>query len=81
MMHHPQFPSGPSILTIGRWLPAFGAGPTAEVAADQRLRGSGAVYAAVALQFGSTLVTLDREQKQRVAGLLPARLPGDVRGV
>jgi len=24
---------------------------------------------------------LDREQKQRVAGLLPARLPGDVRGV
>ena len=34
----------------------------AEAAAEHRLRGSDAVYAAVALRFGSILVTLDREQ-------------------
>lgn len=53
----------------------------AEVAADHRLRGSDAVYASVAIQFGSTLVTLDREQRQRVEGFLPTRLPGDIREV
>jgi predicted nucleic acid-binding protein len=30
---------------------------------------------AVALRFGSTLVTLDREQRERVAGVVPSRLP------
>ena len=34
-----------------------------EVAAQHRLRGSGAVYAAVALRFGSPLVTLGRERR------------------
>jgi predicted nucleic acid-binding protein len=50
----------------------------ADVAARHRLRGSDAVYAAVALRFGSTLVTLDREQRERVASALPARNPTEV---
>ena len=50
----------------------------AGVAADNRLRGSDAVYASVAQQFGSTLVTLDREQKERVAKILPTRLPSEI---
>jgi predicted nucleic acid-binding protein len=49
----------------------------ADLAARRRLRGSDAVYAAVALQFGSTLVTLDLEQRRRLAGVLPTRLPGE----
>ncbi len=48
-----------------------------EVAAEYRLRGSDAVYATVALQFGSTLVTLDREQRKRVAGIVPTRRPSE----
>ena len=47
------------------------------VAAEHRLRGSDAVYAAVAMQFGSTLVTLDREQRERVAKVVPARWPSE----
>ena len=35
--------------------------------------GSDAVYLAVALRFGSTLITLDREQRERVADALTAR--------
>jgi predicted nucleic acid-binding protein len=50
----------------------------AQVAAQHRLRGSDAVYAAVALRFGSTLVTLDREQKERVAAAMVARRPAEV---
>jgi predicted nucleic acid-binding protein len=43
----------------------------AEVAAQYRLRGSDAVYAGVALRFGSTLVSLDRViPAQEPAGLL-----------
>ena len=49
-----------------------------EVAAKYRLRGSDAVYATVAVQFGSTLVTLDREQRKRVARIVPARWPSEV---
>ncbi len=48
---------------------------SADVAADYRLRGSDAVYAAVALRFGSTLVTLDQEQAARVAAVLTTRDP------
>jgi predicted nucleic acid-binding protein len=47
----------------------------ADIAAQQRLRGSDSVYAAVALRFGSTLVTLDEEQRQRVVKVIPTRLP------
>jgi len=35
---------------------------------------------AVALRFGSTLVTLDREQRQRVAPVIPSCLPADPLG-
>jgi predicted nucleic acid-binding protein len=49
----------------------------AEIAAQFRLRGSDAVYAAVALRFGSTLVTLDREQRERVGAVIPARFPAE----
>jgi len=49
----------------------------ADVAAQYRLRGSDAVYAAVALRFGSTLITLDREQRERAAGVLVTRHPAE----
>ncbi|GAB4537693.1 MAG: type II toxin-antitoxin system VapC family toxin [Anaerolineae bacterium] len=48
------------------------------VAARYRLRGSDAVYAAVALRFGSTLITLDNEQRERLAGALPVRHPAEI---
>jgi len=51
---------------------------TADVAAKHRLRGSDAVYAAVALRFGSTLITLDREQRERVGDVLTARYPAEI---
>ena len=47
----------------------------ANVAAQHRLLGSDAVYAAVALRFGSTLITLDREQRDRTTGVVTARYP------
>ncbi len=48
-----------------------------EVAADHALRSSDAVYVAVALRFGSTLVTLDREQRERAAGLVSICWPAE----
>lgn len=48
---------------------------SADVAADYRLRGSDAVYVAVALRFGSTLVTLDQEQATRMASVLETQNP------
>jgi len=48
-----------------------------DIAAQYSLRGSDAVYAAVALQFGSTLVSLDREQRERVATALPTCTPAN----
>jgi predicted nucleic acid-binding protein len=50
----------------------------AEAAAQYRLRGSDAVYAAVALRFGSVLVTLDREQRERLDQVLTCRYPTQV---
>ena len=52
----------------------------ADVAAQHRLRGSDAVHAAVALRFGSTLVTLDREQRECVAPVIPSCLPAEALG-
>ncbi len=49
-----------------------------QVAAEHRLRSSDAVYATVALRFGSTLVTLDVEQHERVIRALPTRYPAEV---
>lgn len=49
----------------------------ADVAALHRLRSSDAVYAAVALRFGSTLVMLDREQQERVRPAVLTRTPAE----
>ena len=54
------------------------AGQAADVAAELGLRGSDAVYLAVALRFGSTLITLDREQRERVAPTAVARYPAEM---
>jgi len=53
------------------------AGQAADLAAQYLMRGSEAVYAAVALRFGSTLITLDREQRERVGDMLMARYPAE----
>lgn len=47
----------------------------AEIGARYRLRGSDAVFAAVALQHDATLVTLDREQLERVAAVITTSTP------
>ena len=46
-----------------------------DVAANNRLRGSDAVYAAVALRFGTELITLDKEQLDRLPKVLSVRKP------
>jgi len=48
-----------------------------DAAARHRLRGSDAVYVAVALRFGCTLVTLDREQRERASHALTACHPAE----
>ena len=48
------------------------------IAAARRLRGSDAVYAAVALRFQAILVTLDRDQLHRLAPLITVRSPSDI---
>lgn len=47
----------------------------ADVAAKYRLRGSDAVYAAVAVRFATELVTLDMEQLLRVKEVVLVRRP------
>ena len=46
-----------------------------EVAANHRLRGSDAVYSAVALRYGTELITLDREQLERLPKVLSVKTP------
>ena len=46
-----------------------------DVAADHRLRGSDAIYAAVALRFGTELITLDKEQLDRLQRVLSVHTP------
>lgn len=48
-----------------------------DVAAQFHTLGSDAVYAAVAIRFGTTLLTLDREQRERVGEVLTARTPAE----
>jgi len=48
---------------------------SSEIAVRRRLRGVDAVYAAVAQRFAAPLVTLDREQLERLEGLVPVRKP------
>nr|HID15053.1 PIN domain-containing protein [Anaerolineae bacterium] len=53
----------------------------ANLAATARLRGADAVYAAVAQQYGTTLVTLDRQQLERLPSLVKIARPTGVLGV
>lgn len=46
-----------------------------DIAANNRLRGSDAIYAAVALRFGTELITLDKEQLERLPKVLSVRAP------
>lgn len=46
-----------------------------EVAAKHRLRGSDSIYAAVAMRFGTELITLDREQLERLPKVISVRKP------
>ena len=48
------------------------------IAAEHALRGSDAVYASVALRFGAVLVTLDRQQLERVPSVIEALPPANV---
>lgn len=48
---------------------------TLMLAAQYGLRGADAVYAATALQTGCTLITLDNEQLNRLAGVVLAQTP------
>ena len=49
----------------------------AEMATQHRLRGSDAVYTAVGQRFGSLLITLDREHRDRISGVLTVRTPAE----
>jgi predicted nucleic acid-binding protein len=64
----------PQTTLIGLDLPL--AEEAAKIAAHHRLRGSDAVYAAVARRYGAILVTLDKEQKSRAAAVVKVRHPG-----
>ena len=46
-----------------------------DIAANHRLRGSDAIYAAVALRYGTELITLDKEQLERLPKILSVRSP------
>jgi predicted nucleic acid-binding protein len=50
----------------------------AEIAADRALRGADATYVAVARRSGFTLVTLDRDQRERAAAVVSTRTPADL---
>lgn len=50
----------------------------AELAARFHLRGADAVYAAIAQQFGTTLITLDRQQLERLPPEVSTAQPADV---
>ena len=62
------------------WIPldADLADDAARLGAEARLRGSDAVYAAVARRFGAALVTRDRQQLERLPPLLPVLTPEEV---
>lgn len=49
----------------------------AEIAADYALRGADAVYVAVARQYNCTLISLDREQRERSAAIVTTRMPAE----
>lgn len=49
----------------------------ADLAADRALRGADAVYVTVARRYGCTLVSLDREQRERAAPVVRVLTPAD----
>lgn len=49
----------------------------AEIAARYQIRGCDAVYAALAQQQGAILITLDRQQRERLPAYLVARSPAE----
>ena len=49
----------------------------AEIAADYALRGADATYVAVARRHSCTLVSLDREQRERAAAIVTTRTPAE----
>ena len=49
----------------------------ARLAAERRLRGADAVYAAVALRYETMLVTRDRQQLERLRPALPVLTPAE----
>lgn len=53
-------------------------GVATDLAVASRLRGADAVYAAVAQQYGTTLITLDRQQLERLPPAIRTARPGDV---
>ena len=67
-------------IPLQEWVPLDQAlaGQAMCLAARHRLRGADAVYAAVARANASMLVTLDRQQLDRLAPILPAHRPEDV---
>ena len=52
----------------------------AELAAQQQLHGCDAIYVALARQRGATLITLDRQQRERVPPDVVARTPAEELG-
>lgn len=63
----------PQVALIG--LDEWPAREAAEIAARHRLRGSDAVYIAVARRFAATLITLGKEQRRRAAAVVKVRHP------
>lgn len=53
------------------------AGRAADIAIDHRIRGADALYVALAERRKDELVTLDRQQLERGAAVVPTRRPGD----
>jgi len=49
----------------------------AEIGAQQRIRGCDAMYVALAQQMNATLITLDKEQRQRVPPSMIAHTPAE----
>jgi len=49
----------------------------AVIAAEQKIRGCDAIYVALAEQLQTELVTLDRQQLERGAAVVPTRRPGE----
>jgi predicted nucleic acid-binding protein len=56
-------------------LDEFLAEQAVSIAATYSLRSTDAIYAAVAIRFGTDLVTLDREQLARLGKIVPVKKP------